>query len=122
MTNQEAIEYLNSICVTTGISRFRDELVEEAIDMAIKALKEERLKMVWNIRINDTVKILYWKNNEVMDFTITDILLEKYVGGYKTIIRAKYYSENAECWFLESFFANDFIKAMNDAEERCVKE
>ena len=26
-----------------------------------------------------------------------------------------YYSKNAECWFSETFFANDFFKAMEEA-------
>lgn len=67
------------------------------------------------IKIGKLVKLLYWKDNKIHDFTITDIFFEAYVSGYKTIIKAKYYSEKSHCYFTETYFSNDFFKAMTDA-------
>ena len=67
------------------------------------------------IKIGKLVKLLYWKDNKIHDFTITDIFFEAYVGGYKTIVKAKHYSEKSDCWFTETYFVNDFFKAMTDA-------
>ncbi|MBQ1517544.1 MAG: hypothetical protein IIZ46_05030 [Clostridia bacterium] len=67
------------------------------------------------IRLGTVVQLLYWKDNKIHDFTITDIFFEAYVGGYKTIIKAKYYSEKSDCYFTETYFSNDFFKAMADA-------
>ena len=67
------------------------------------------------IRLGTVVQLLYWKDNKIHDFTITDIFFEAYVSGYKTIIKAKYYSEKSDCYFTETYFSNDFFKAMADA-------
>ena len=67
------------------------------------------------IKIGTTVQLLYWKDNKIHDFIITDIFFEAYVSGYKTIVKAKYYSEKSDCWFTNTYFVNDFFKAMADA-------
>ena len=67
------------------------------------------------IKIGTTVKLLYWKDNKIHDFTITDIFFEAYVSGYKTVIKAKYYSEKSDCYFTETYFSNDFFGALADA-------
>lgn len=67
------------------------------------------------IKIGSSVKLLYWKDNEIHDFIITDIFFEAYTSGYKTIVKAKRYSEKSDCWFTENYFLNDFFKAMADA-------
>lgn len=70
-----------------------------------------------DIKVGSVVKLLYWKDKKVHDFTITDIYFEQYISDYKTIVKAKYYSEDAECWFMETFFSNDFFKAMKEGAE-----
>lgn len=67
------------------------------------------------IKTGTVVQLLYWKDNKIHDFTITDIFFEAYVSGYKTIIKAKYYSEKSDCYFTETYFSNDFFKAMANA-------
>lgn len=67
------------------------------------------------IKIGTIVKLLYWKDNKIHDFTITDIYFEAYVSGYKTIVKAKYYSEKSDCYFTETYFSNDFFGALADA-------
>lgn len=67
------------------------------------------------IKIGTVVKLLYWKDNKIHDFCITDIFFEAYVGGYKTIVKAKYYSEKSDCYFTETYFSNDFFGAVADA-------
>ena len=66
------------------------------------------------IKVGSVVKLLYWCDKKVHDFTVTDIYFERYISDYKTIVKAKYYSEEAGCWFSETFFSNDFIKAMEE--------
>lgn len=67
------------------------------------------------IKIGTVVKLLYWKDNKIHDFYITDIFFEAYSDGYKTIIKAKYYSEKSDCYFTETYFSNDFFGALADA-------
>ena len=67
------------------------------------------------IRLGTVVQLLYWKDNKIHDFYITDIFFEAFVNGYKTRIKAKYYSEKCDCYFTETYFSNDFFKAMADA-------
>ena len=43
----------------------------------------------FNLRIGNTVNLFYWRKQKVIEFTITDIFLEGYVSGYKTIIKTK---------------------------------
>ena len=69
------------------------------------------------IKVGSVVKLLYWQDRKVHDFTVTDIYIERYISNYKTIVKAKYYSEDADCWYSETFFANDFIKAMKGGAE-----
>ena len=70
-----------------------------------------------DIKIGNTVQLLYWKDKKVHDFVITDIFFERYLFDYKTIVKAKYYSQKADCWFIETYFVNDFFEAMNKAKE-----
>ena len=67
------------------------------------------------IKIGSIVKLLYWKDKEVHDFTITDIYFERYISDFKTVVKAKYYSEKSDCYFIETYFSNDFFRAMADA-------
>ena len=69
------------------------------------------------IKIGSVVKLLYGIDKKVHDFTITDIYFERYISGFKTIVKAKYYSEETECWHSDTFFSNDFIKAMEEGAE-----
>ena len=64
------------------------------------------------IKIGSVVKLLYWKDKKVHDFTITDIYFERHISDFKTIVKAKYYSEKAECWYSETFFASEFFADM----------
>lgn len=64
------------------------------------------------IKVGSVVKLLYWKDKKVHDFTVTDIHFERYISDYKTIVKAKYYCEEAKCWFIETFFSNDFCQAI----------
>ena len=64
------------------------------------------------IKIGSVVKLLYWQDRKVHDFTITDIYFERYISNFKTIVKAKYYEEDDEYWHSDTFFSNDFIKAM----------
>ena len=82
-------------------------------DIIPMACKEEN----GDIKVGSVVKLLYWKDNKVHDFTITDIYFERYISGIKTIVKAKYYSEKVEFWCSETFFANDFFKAMKECAE-----
>ena len=43
------------------------------------------------IKVGSVVKLLYWKDKKVHDFTVTDIHFERYISDYKTIVKAKYY-------------------------------
>ena len=70
------------------------------------------------IKVGSVVKLLYWQDKKVHDFTVTDIYFEHYVSNWKTIVKAKYYSEKAECWFSDTFFSNDFIKYVTEAKNR----
>ena len=78
-------------------------------------MRGENMENKFNLRIGNAVNLFYWRKQKVIEFTITDIFLEGYVSGYKSIIKAEYYSDDAECWYSETFFVNDFIKAMNEA-------
>lgn len=69
------------------------------------------------IKVGSVVKLLYWCDKKVHDFTVTDIYFERYISGFKTIVKAKYYSEETECWHSDTFFSNDFIKAMEEGAE-----
>ena len=64
-----------------------------------------------DIKIGSVVKLLYWKDKKVHDFTVSDIYFERYISDFKTIVKAKYYSEETECWHIETFFSNDFFEA-----------
>ena len=70
-----------------------------------------------DIKIGSTVKLLYWKDKEVHDFVITDIFFELYLFDYKTVVRAKYYSEKSDFWFVETYYINDFFDALMKAKE-----
>ena len=70
-----------------------------------------------DIKIGSTVKLLYWKDKEVHDFVITDIFFERYLFDYKTVVRAKYYSEKSDFWFVETYYINDFFDALMKAKE-----
>ena len=69
-----------------------------------------------DIKIGSTVKLLYWKDNKVHDFVIIDIFFERYLSDYKTIVKARYYSDK-DCSFVETYYINDFFEAMNKAKE-----
>lgn len=62
------------------------------------------------IRIGSIVNLWHWRSNTVKEFEVTDIFFERYISGFKTIVKAKYYSPKCECWFEETFFDNDFFK------------
>ena len=68
-----------------------------------------------DIKIGSTVQLLYWQDKKVHDFVITDIFFERYLFDWKTRVKAKYYSERAECWFIETYYINDFFDAMKKA-------
>lgn len=70
------------------------------------------------IKVGSVVKLLYWIDKKVYDFTVTDIYFEHYISDWKTIVKAKYYSEKAGCWFSETFFSNDFIKFMKEGADK----
>ena len=69
------------------------------------------------IKVGSVVKLLYWSDKKVHDFTITDIYFERYISDFKTIVKAKYYSEAAECWYSETFFASEFFELMKGSVE-----
>jgi len=68
-----------------------------------------------DIKIGSTVQLLYWRDKEVHDFVVTDIFFERYLTDYKTVVKVKYYSDKSDCWFIETYFVNDFFEAMNKA-------
>jgi len=70
-----------------------------------------------DIKIGSTVKLLYWKDKEVHDFVITDIFFERYLFDWKTVVRAKYYSEKSDFWFVETYYINDFFESLLKAKE-----
>lgn len=70
-----------------------------------------------DIKIGSTVQLLYWKDKEVHDFVITDIYFEQFLTGYRTRIKAKYYSKNSDCWFTETYFISSFFEAMKKAKD-----
>ena len=70
-----------------------------------------------NIKIGSSVQLLYWKDKKVPDFVIIDIFIEQYLFDYKTVVKAKYYSQKSDFWFTETYFVNDFFEAMNKAKE-----
>jgi len=70
-----------------------------------------------DIKIGSTVKLFYWRDKKVHDFVVRDIFFERYLTDYKTVVKAKYYSEKADCSFVETYFVNDFFDAMKKAKE-----
>jgi hypothetical protein len=70
-----------------------------------------------DIKIGSTVQLLYWKDNEVHDFVITDIFFERYLFDWKTVIKAKYYSQKSDFWFIEIYYINDFFESLLKAKE-----
>ena len=70
-----------------------------------------------DIKIGSTVQLLYWKDKEVHDFVVTDIFFERYLFDHKTVVKAKYYSEKSDFWFVETYYINDFFEAMNKAKD-----
>lgn len=70
-----------------------------------------------DIKIGSTVQLLYWKDKKVHDFVVTDIFFERYLFDYKTVVKAKYYSKRSDCWFIETYYVNDFFDAMKKAKE-----
>ena len=69
-----------------------------------------------DIKIGSKVELLYWQDKQVHTFEIVDIYFEAYISGYKTVVKAKYYSERSECWFVETYYINDFFKFMEQAK------
>jgi hypothetical protein len=69
------------------------------------------------IKIGSTVQLLYWRDQKVHDFVVTDIYFKHYVDDYKTVIKTAYYSKNSDCLFIETYDVNDFFEAMNKAKE-----
>ena len=65
-----------------------------------------------DIKIGSTVKLLYWKDKKVHDFVITDIFFERYLCDYKTVVKAKYYSQKSDFWWVETYYINDFFDAL----------
>lgn len=74
------------------------------------------------IKAGSVVRLLYWKDQKVYNFLVNDIYLEPYINGFKTIIKAAYYSDKSGCFVLETFFANDFFQAMSKAKEQDTRE
>lgn len=70
-----------------------------------------------DIKIGSNVELLYFIDKQVHTFEVVDIYLEAYISDYKTVVRAKYYSEKYDLWVIDKFFSNDFIKAMNEAKD-----
>ena len=70
-----------------------------------------------DIKIGSTIQLLYWRDKKVHDFIVTDIFFERYITDYKTVVKAKYYSKNSDCWFTETYFISSFFEAMNKAKD-----
>lgn len=70
-----------------------------------------------DIKIGSTVQLLYWKDKKVYDFVVRDIFFERYLTDYKTVVKAKYYSEKGNCSFVETYYVNDFFDALRKAKE-----
>ena len=77
-----------------------------------------------NIKIGDTVKLMYWKDNKIHDFVVDDIFFEAYLGtntvGYKIIITVKRQIKDNDgwtYWSTEKYFKNDFFNALAKAQE-----
>ena len=66
-----------------------------------------------DIKIGSKVELLYWKDKQVHTFEIVDIYFEAYISGYNTVVKAKYYSERSECWFVETYYINAFLNLWN---------
>ena len=74
-----------------------------------------------DIKIGSKVKLLYWRNNELVDGEVVEILLERYLFDYKTIVKVEFYVKSFGCWVIESYYINDFIEAMKKAQEAMKK-
>lgn len=70
-----------------------------------------------DIKIGSTVQLLYWKDKEIHDFVITDIFFERYLFDWKTVVKAKYYSQKSDFWFVETYYINDFFESLLKAKE-----
>lgn len=79
-----------------------------------------------DIRIGTKVTLLQTKYRDInghytkveipVEYEVVDIFLEAYTSGYKVVVKAKYYSENCECWFIGTFYLNDFLEKISNVQ------
>ena len=73
--------------------------------------------MNYDISIGSTVKLLWWRFNEIREGVIKDIFFEKYLTGYKTVVKVEFYMEKSNYWCLETYYVNDFFDAIKGARK-----
>lgn len=79
-----------------------------------------------DIRIGTKVTLLQTKYRDInehytkveipVEYEVTDISLEAFISGYKVIVKAKYYKPDCECFFVDTFFLNDFLEQISNVQ------
>lgn len=79
-----------------------------------------------DIRIGTKVTLLQTKYRNIegrymkveipVEYEVVDIFLEAYTSGYKVVVKAKYYKPDCECYFMQSFFLNDFLEKISNVQ------
>ena len=63
----------------------------------------------------------YTKVEIPVEYEVVDIFLEAYISGYKVVVKAKYYSKTCECFFMNTFYLNDFLEKISDVQFEDLK-
>lgn len=79
-----------------------------------------------DIRIGTKVTLLQTKYRNIdghytkveipVEYEVVDIFLEAYISGYKVVVKARYYKPDCECFFMKTFFLNDFLEKISDVQ------
>jgi len=79
-----------------------------------------------DIRIGTKVTLLQTKYRDIngrytkvkipVEYEVVDIFLEPYISGYKVVVKAKYYKPDCECFFMDTFFLNDFLEKISNVQ------
>lgn len=84
-----------------------------------------------DIRIGTKVTLLQTKYKDIkghytkveipIEYEVVDIFLEAYTSGYKVVVKAKYYKQDCECSFMDTFFLNDFLEKISTVQFTDIK-
>lgn len=79
-----------------------------------------------DIRIGTKVTLLKTKYKNInghytkveipVEYEVVDIFLEAYMSGYKVVVKARHYVPDCECYFLDTFFLNDFLEKISSVQ------